>query len=43
MKKIKEAVNKALIKITHKTAVQGASLASRHGFHQPKVPKKLSK
>ena len=43
MKKIKTAVSKAIVKITHKTAVQGAGLASRAGFHQPKVPEKLTK
>ena len=43
MNKIKASLSNALVKITYKTAVQGAGLASRYGLHQPKVPEKLTK
>ena len=43
MSKIKTAINNALVKITYKTAEQGAGLASKWGIHQPKVPEKLTK
>ena len=36
-------IQKAIAKTTRKAAVKGAGLASAFGWHQPKVPKKLSK
>jgi len=43
MNKLKATVTKAIVKITYKTAVQGAGLASKFGWHQPKVPDRLTK
>lgn len=40
---IKKAVTNVLVKITYKTAVHGAGLASRLGLYQPKVPDRLTK
>ena len=43
VKKNGKKINKAIAKIVHKTAETGAGLPSILGWHQPKVPKKLSK
>ena len=43
MKKISEKLAKTMAKITYHVAAGSAGLASRFGFHQPKVPDKLTK
>jgi len=43
MRKPKNRIQKVLAKIIYKTAENGAGLPSSFGWHQPKVPKKLSK
>jgi cyclic lactone autoinducer peptide len=43
MKKLTRKINGALAKIAYRTAVKGAGLASHLGWHQPKVPNRLTK
>jgi cyclic lactone autoinducer peptide len=43
MSKIKSTINNVLVKVTYRVAVKGAGLASTYGWHQPKVPEKLTK
>ena len=40
---IKMKINEAVAKVTLKAAIKGAGFPSKYGWHQPKVPDRLTK